>query len=101
MFAVIFRSRRSDEDDDLYAEWSARMGEAVATTEGYLEHVSFRDPESREGVTVAYFDSEDAIRRWREFPDHLQAQALGRESFYLDYTLEVAEIRRSYSWSRP
>lgn len=101
MFAVIFRSRRSEESEALYAEWSQRMADAVAAAEGYVSHVSFRDPVSGEGVTIAYFQTEDAIRDWREFPDHVRAQELGREEFYLDYTVEVARIVRSYSWSRP
>ena len=100
MFVVIFRSRRSEEHDDAYAEWSRLMADAVLESEGYVDHVSFRDPVTREGVTIAHFESEDSISRWRGLPDHRRAQELGRESFYLDYTVEVAEVVRTHSWSR-
>ncbi len=100
MFAVIFRSLRSHDHEDLYGQWSERMSTAVAQVDGYSSHVSFRDPSTREGVTIAYFENEEAIRHWREFPEHLEAQELGRESFYLNYTVQVAEIVRDYSWSR-
>lgn len=98
MFAVIFRSLRRQDNDDLYAQWSERMSAAVTEVDGYSSHVSFRDPSTREGVTIAYFENEEAIRHWREFPEHLEAQQLGRESFYLNYTVQVAEIVRDYSW---
>ena len=100
MFAVIFRSLRSHDHEDLYAQWSERMSTAVAQVDGYSSHVSFRDPSTREGVTIAYFENEEAIRHWREFPEHLEAQELGRGSFYLNYTVQVAEIVRDYLWSR-
>ena len=99
MFAVIFRSLRSQDNDDLYAQWSERMSTAVTEVDGYLSHVSFRDPSTREGITIAYFENEEAIRHWREFPEHLEAQQLGRENFYLNYTVQVAEIVRDYSWT--
>lgn len=100
MFAIIFRSLRCHDHEDLYAQWSERMSTAVAQVDGYSSHVSFRDPSTREGVTIAYFENEEAIRHWREFPEHLEAQQLGRELFYLNYTVQVAEIVRDYSWSR-
>ena len=99
MFAVIFRSLRRQDDDDLYAQWSERMSTAVTEIDGYSSHVSFRDPSTREGITIAYFENEEAIRHWREFPEHLKAQQLGRETFYLNYTVQIAEIVRDYSWT--
>ena len=99
MFAVIFRSLRRQDNDDLYAQWSERMSTAVAQVGGYSSHVSFRDPSTREGITIAYFENEEAIRHWREFPEHIEAQQLGRENFYLNYTVQVAEIVRDYSWT--
>jgi heme-degrading monooxygenase HmoA len=100
MFAVIFRSVRTDEHEDLYQQWANRMSEAVMQIAGYHSHMSFRDPATRAGVTIAYFETEEAIHQWREFPDHLAAQELGREMFYLEYTVEVAQIVRDYSWSK-
>jgi heme-degrading monooxygenase HmoA len=98
MFVVIFRSTRTDENDLLYAEWSQQMSQAVTRIDGYISHVGFRDSQTREGVTVAYFETEEAIRRWREFPEHLAAQELGRSSFYENYSVEVAEVVRAYRY---
>jgi heme-degrading monooxygenase HmoA len=98
MFVVIFRSTRTDENDLLYAEWSQRMSQAVTAIDGYISHVGFRDAQTREGVTIAYFETEEAIRTWREFPEHLAAQVLGRSSFYENYSVEVAEVVRAYRY---
>lgn len=99
MHVVIFRSTRRLDNAELYAEWSQRMEERVRTIDGYVEHVGFRDPDTRRGVTLAYFDAEDAIARWRDDPEHQMAQELGRTHFYEDYTLEVAKVERRYGWA--
>lgn len=99
MYVVIFRSTRTTAHDHEYGAWVDRMNTEVAEIDGYLSHTSFRDQATREGITVAYFTDENAIRRWREFPDHLQAQTLGRERFYAEYRIDVAEIVRSSTWS--
>ena len=98
MFVVIFQSKRKDDDNVLYAEWAQRMNQAVTEIDGYISHVGFRDRETRKGVTIAYFETEEAIRTWREFPEHLTAQELGRESFYENYSVEVAEVVRAYRY---
>ena len=76
------------------------MEASVQQVNGYLSHVGFRDPRTRQGVTISYFESEEAITRWREMAEHLTAQQLGREHFYEDYHIEVAHIERSYGWYR-
>jgi heme-degrading monooxygenase HmoA len=95
---VIFQSKRKDDDNVLYAEWAQQMNQAVTEIDGYISHVSFRNAETREGVTIGYFETEEAIRTWREFPEHLTAQELGRESFYENYSVEVAEVVRAYRY---
>ena len=97
-YAVIFTSTRTLGDSDLYATWSARMEAEVAAIPGYLSHVGFRDAVTRRGVTISYFQSQEAIRTWRDVQEHREAQRLGRERFYEEYTVEVARIERSYAW---
>lgn len=100
MHVVIFRSTRTTEQQDLYSEWARKTEAAVTGVPGYVSHFGFWDPRTRRGVTVAYFESEEAITAWRDHPDHVRARDLGREHFYEDYTLEVACVERSYAWSR-
>jgi glutathione S-transferase len=52
------------------------------------------------GVTVATFDTEQDAVAWKQHPEHLEAQRLGRERFYEWYELQVTEVTRSYGWQR-
>ncbi|MGB8195940.1 MAG: antibiotic biosynthesis monooxygenase [Acidimicrobiales bacterium] len=93
----IFRSVRSDRSEAAYAQWSDRMDELVAAMPGYLDHTSFRDT-TGQGVTISYFRSMNELVAWKNEPEHLEAQALGRSSFYSEYEIDVAEIVRHYEW---
>jgi heme-degrading monooxygenase HmoA len=95
----IFRSTRTDHSDDQYEEWSGRMDRLVATMPGYLGHASYRDQATGRGVTISYFRSMADLVAWKNVPEHREAQALGRESFYTEYEIEVAEIVRHYEWT--
>ena len=95
----IFRSVRTDHDDDDYEEWSQRMNRLVATMTGYIGHTSFRDDATGRGVTISYFSSMADLVAWKQVPEHLEAQALGRSTFYREYEIEVAEIVRHYEWT--
>ena len=99
--ACIFRSTRTDHDEADYQAWSARIELLVASAPGYRTHVSLRDPVTREGVTIAYFDDLESIAAWRDHGEHVRAQQLGRERFYDDYIVQIAPVVREYSWHRP
>lgn len=53
-----------------------------------------------ERCSVIEFETSEQLRAWREQPAHREAQALGRERFYEDYTLHVAEPERESRFSR-
>lgn len=95
----IFRSLRTDHSVPEYEEWSSRMDRLVVTMPGYIGHTSFRDDASGKGVTLSYFRSMAELVAWKNVPDHLEAQALGRAAFYTEYEIEVAEIVRHYEWT--
>lgn len=95
-YAVIFSSLRS-EDSDGYAEMSRRMLELVVQQPGYLGHESARDGL---GITVSYWESEDAIRNWKKNTEHLFAQQQGRSSWYQAYRTRVCKVEREYGYGR-
>ena len=99
--ACIFRSVRTTHSNEEYRIWAHRMNELVQSVPGYVSHVSYRDAESRSGVTIAYFTDLEAVARWRDTPDHQEAQRLGREAFYEEYSVQIATVVREYDWHRP
>jgi heme-degrading monooxygenase HmoA len=50
-------------------------------------------------VTVAYFETLESIKAWRENPEHMKVQELGKSHFYSWYEIKVAKVERGYEWS--
>lgn len=98
-YAVIFSSRRQTEPDDGYAETADRMVELARAQPGFLGVESARGPDGF-GITVSYWDSEEAIRAWRDHPEHVAARAEGRTHWYESHTTRVARIERAYGSRR-
>ena len=97
-YAVIFSSRRTEGDND-YAEMAARMEELAATMPGYLGIESARGADGF-GITVSYWESEEAIANWKKHAEHLIAQRRGRGEYYSDYQVRVAKVERAYAMKR-
>jgi len=93
-YAVIFSSQRTPGDNG-YGATADRMVELAATQPGFLGIESTRD-ESGFGITVAYFDSEENIARWRAHAEHRQAQAMGRSTWYEHFELRIAKVERAH-----
>ena len=96
MIAIIFTSIRSTADEDGYRAMSARMDALAREQDGFVSIVSVRDPGTREGISVSYWRDEASALAWKQVAEHLQAQALGRERWYIEYATTVAEVTRSY-----
>jgi heme-degrading monooxygenase HmoA len=93
-YAVIFTSRRSQEDSG-YEAMAAAMFELASQQPGYLGAESARSP-SGFGITVSYFNDPESIRAWKQNVRHLVAQRMGKERWYARYTVRVAKIERAY-----
>lgn len=93
-YAVIFRSRRTEVEAG-YTAMAARMEQRARQQPGFPGIASFRDPEGT-GVTISYWESRDAIRVWKQDPEHLTAQELGKDNWYSEYTVEIAKIESVY-----
>jgi heme-degrading monooxygenase HmoA len=97
-YVVIFRSTRKIDDGQLYSEWSKKMERLVKSIDGYEHHFGFRDAANREGVTISYFTSLEAIHQWKNLADHKTAQQLGRDAFYEEYSVQVCEVLKNYGF---
>jgi heme-degrading monooxygenase HmoA len=96
-YAVIFTSRRAVEHTG-YGEMAERMEALARRQPGFLGIESVR--EGAIGITVSYWDSPEAIDRWRKDVEHRVAQRLGRESWYDEFTIRVARVERARTYSR-
>jgi heme-degrading monooxygenase HmoA len=98
IYAVIFKSKRQDANSELYYQHNDLLDEKIKALPGYIKHSGMRHPETREGVTIAYFNSLEAIDQWRKDRDHMDAKKLAKSDFYENYSVEVTEVLDAYGW---
>jgi len=94
-YAVIFTSRRT-EGDNGYAEAADAMVALAATQPGFLGIESARGTDGV-GITVSYWDSEEAIADWRRNAEHAATREHGRTLWYAHYEVRVARVERAYA----
>ena len=92
-YAVIFSSVLND-DHSGYREMAAEMEELASQQPGFLGFEAAR--EDGRGVTISYWRDMDSIRNWKSHARHLHAQKLGREKWYAEYRVRIAQVSREY-----
>jgi heme-degrading monooxygenase HmoA len=97
-YAVIFSSLRQGEDND-YGRTADRMVELAAEQPGFLGVESLRGADGF-GITVSYWESEEAIKNWKRHAEHTAARERGRKEWYEHFELRVAKVERAYAGPR-
>lgn len=91
-YAVIFTSVRT-KDDNGYGEMADRMLRLAELEEGFLGVESARE---EVGITVSYWKDLASIKKWKENAEHLEAQKIGRESWYDSFKVRISLVERDY-----
>lgn len=50
------------------------------------------------GITISYWENEEAITAWKAQAEHLIAQQSGREALYASYVVRVCKVERAYGF---
>ena len=93
MYVVIFRAG-VNKFDDAYSAMAEQMRKLAINEYGCLEFTACT--EGNNEIALSYWESESQIKDWRENPEHLAAQELGKNNWYKSYTVQVVEIVREY-----
>ena len=93
-YAVIFTSTRTDVDEG-YSNMAEQMVELAAKQPGFLGVESARN---EVGITVSYWDSLAAIKKWKQVAEHLMAQKIGKEKWYNTYKTRICLVERDYGF---
>lgn len=96
-YAVIFSSTRTGYTEG-YAATAARMVELARQQPGFLGVESARE---EIGITVSYWESEEAIRAWHANAEHQLVQREGYRVWYSGFRLRVARVERAYEFELP
>jgi heme-degrading monooxygenase HmoA len=101
MVIALFEYRLSADIDK--AEWErtfARMVALASEAPGCISIDGYSAPDGAD-LAVVRFVSEEALRAWKNHPEHVLAQARGREAFFDAYKVTVAApIIREYQGRR-
>jgi heme-degrading monooxygenase HmoA len=92
-YAVIFTSTRTAGDNG-YNTMADKMLVLASEQDGFLGADSARE---ELGITVSYWRDLQAIANWKKNMQHQQAQNMGREHWYQDFTVRIAKVEREYS----
>jgi heme-degrading monooxygenase HmoA len=88
---TVFRSRLRPDALEEYAATAALMSSLAAAMPGYVDHKAFIADDG-ERVTVVTFRDRASHDAWRTHLEHRTAQRRGREAFYTEFSLQVAEV---------
>lgn len=94
-YAVIF-SAVLNEDLSGYAGVIEEMHRLVAEQPGYLGMETLA--EGQKEITVSYWRDLNAIKAWKENPQHRTAQEKGRNNWYESYDIKVVKIDNHYKF---
>lgn len=95
-YAVIFTTLRTNVEEG-YLEMAFRMEELAKQQEGYLGIESARN---EVGITVSYWKSLEAILKWKNNVEHIEARKLGKELWYKKYQLRISKVERDYGFEK-
>jgi len=91
MFAVIFRARVAELDDE-YVQMAGRLKELAFKQYGCQDFISVT--EGNEEIAISYWETEQQIRDWKNDPEHRLAQSRGRDKWYQSFSVEICEVIR-------
>ncbi len=94
MYAVIFKAKIKKLDEE-YAQVATRMKELALEQYGCLEFVSVIEGENE--IAISYWENEDDIKIWKNDPEHILAQELGKTKWYESYKVQIVEVIREHS----
>ena len=100
MLIVVFEFTLNEGVADRYFELAGMMREEIQNQPGFVSIERFRHIEDdHRVVSISTWESEAAIKSWRENLTHRMAQKEGKASIFKTYRLRVAEVIRDYGKS--
>lgn len=99
MIVAIFRARIREENTAAYLDLANEMAEIARSMPGFISYKGFTADDG-ERVTVHEWQSAEQLAAWRNHPEHLRVQELGRQAYYNEYTLYVCDEPRESRFRR-
>lgn len=95
MIAVIFEVW--PRDGRRYLDLAAELRPLLDGIDGFLSIERFESlSEKGKILSLSFWRDEEAVKAWRNTPEHRAAQAAGRGGVFADYRLRIAAVVRDY-----
>ena len=97
MIAVIFEVVPAPGKKQEYLDLAAQLRPDLERLDGFISIERFASLVNEDKIlSLSFWRDEDAVKRWRNFSGHREAQARGRSSVFADYRLRIASVLRDY-----
>jgi heme-degrading monooxygenase HmoA len=93
MYAVIFKAKIRQLDDDYFA-MAVRMKDLALKKYGCTDFLSVTEGDTE--LAISYWPSLAQIEVWRQDVEHLVAQNLGRSKWYASFEVQTLEVIRQF-----
>lgn len=97
MIAVIFEVIPAPGRKQEYLDLAAKLRPDLEKLDGFVSIERFASlADENKILSLSFWRDEEAVRRWRNFAGHREAQARGRSGVFADYRLRIAGVIRDY-----
>ena len=97
MIAVIFEVWINPEHKQDYIDQAVKLRTLLEAIDGFISVERFQSlVEPDKLLSLSYFRDEQAVKTWRNTIEHREAQALGRNGYFLDYQIRITHVLRDY-----
>ena len=98
MIAVIFEVTPAQGRAQEYLDLAAALKPELERIDGFISVERFTSLTTPgKYLSLSIWRDEEAVRKWRNLPQHRAAQAKGRGGIFAGYRLRVARVLRDYS----
>ncbi|TRX72516.1 antibiotic biosynthesis monooxygenase [Carboxylicivirga sp. M1479] len=97
MVAVIFEVFPREENKQEYLDIAAKLKPMLVNIDGFISVERFESLQTKGKIlSLSFWESEEAIEKWRNETMHREGQANGLGHIFSDYRIRVGSIIRDY-----
>ncbi|MCO1332777.1 antibiotic biosynthesis monooxygenase [Microbulbifer sp. OS29] len=98
MLAVIFEIVPKSSGREKYLSKAAELKEYLNQFDGFISIERFQSLKQPDKIlSLSFWRDAASIKAWKNQPQHLEAQELGKNRLFADYRIRIGEIMRDYS----
>lgn len=98
--AVIFEVIPKKAHMQDYLDVAKELKEHLMNMEGFISIERFQSlVDEKKLLSLSFWESEEAVKSWREQVEHRQAQQKGYKDYFDSYRIRVAGVFRDYTMS--